>query len=314
VTFRTEIKIHPEKNKIGYSSKLILLGSCFSDNIGEKFQFYKFDVLTNPFGVLFNPVSINKIILRSLKGVYFTEEEFIFHHDLWQHLDLHSCLSNVSLDIAVKNANEALKNTKSYLETATHIFITLGSAWTYRYKKTQEIVANCHKIPQIQFKKELLPITEIEKNITAVITEIKKVNPNVKFIFTLSPVRHLKDGFIENNLSKAHLLTAMHASIAKNNDVHYFPAYEILMDDLRDYRFYKNDFLHPNELAVDYIWNKLKTAFIDEKDYLLMEKVENIQKRLQHKPKNLNSDNYRHFIEKLNADKDLLEKEFGIRF
>lgn len=312
--FRTEIFLKQEKNGIDYQSKILLLGSCFSDNIGKKLEFYKLNTFINPFGVLFNPVSIKNVIFRSLQEDYFNKEDFIFHNDLWKNLESHSALSDVSLDTALQKTNTALRTTNNFLQTASHLFITLGSAWVYRYNKTNKIVANCHKIPQKEFKKELLTVAEIKKSLISIVTKIKQVNPNIICVFTLSPVRHLKDGFIENNRSKAHLLTAIHDIVLKNNDVFYFPAYEILIDDLRDYRFYKNDFLHPNTLAVNYIWEKLKDAWITKKAKPLMIKIENIQKRLQHKTDNPNTKNHQQFLFQLKEDMLLLKKEFGISF
>jgi len=312
--FRTEISLKQEKNGIDYQSKILLLGSCFSDNIGKKFEFYKLNTFVNPFGVLFNPVSIKNVVFRSLQEDYFNKEDFIFHNDLWKNLESHSALSDVSLDTALQKTNTALRTTNNFLQTASHLFITLGSAWVYRYNKTNKIVANCHKIPQKEFKKELLTVAEIKKSLISIVTKIKGVNPNIICVFTLSPVRHLKDGFAENNRSKAHLLTAIHDVILKNNDVFYFPAYEILIDDLRDYRFYKNDFLHPNTLAVNYIWEKLKDAWITKKAKPLMIKIENIQKRLQHKTDNPNTKNHQQFLLQLKEDMLFLKKEFGISF
>ncbi len=313
MNFRTEINISKAKNVIDYKSKLLLLGSCFSDNIGERFLYYKFNALVNPFGVIFNPISIEKLVYRSLHDIFFTKKDFVFYNDKWQSLDLHSTFSAISLDEAISSANNALEQTKEYLTTASHCMITLGTAWVYRLIKTDNIVANCHKIPQTEFENELLSVTAIQESLHRILAEIKKVNPNVSIIFTISPVRHLKDGFVANNLSKSHLITATHAVLNERKE-YYFPSYEIMLDDLRDYRFYKEDFLHPNDLAVSYIWNKFKASWLAENTNEIMKKVTSIQKRLAHKPFNPNTEKHQKFLEKLQLDIDNLEKQFHLSF
>ena len=312
MNFRTEINIPKAKNVIDYNSKIILLGSCFSDNIGEQFLYYKFNTLTNPFGVVFNPVSIEKLIFRSIQTALFTDKDFVFYNDKWQSLDLHSNFSSVSLEESISRANKALLQTKEYLTTASHCIITLGTSWVYRSVTSNEIVANCHKIPQTKFQKELLSVTTIQKIIQSIISQIKIVNPNATIIFTISPVRHLKDGFVENNVSKSHLITALH-SVLNLKNVCYFPSYEIMLDDLRDYRFYKNDFLHPNDLAVTYIWNKFTASWFAENTDEIMKKVASVQKRLAHKPFNPNTENHQKFLDKLQRDIAVLKEEYNLK-
>ncbi len=313
--FRTEIKIKKQELQIDYASKILLIGSCFSDNIGVKLAYYKFPVLSNPFGVIFNPVSIKKLIIRSLNEDFFTKSDFIFYNDTWQCLDLHSSLSSVDLEKAIEKANNALTHTRAYLLTASHIVLTFGTSWVYRFEKTEKIVANCHKIIQTEFKKELLSSKIIENSILEIIKEVKKVNPAVTFIFTISPVRHLKNGFFENNVSKAHLFQAVYSVVSVEKKFHsfYFPAYELLLDDLRDYRFYTEDMLHPNNLGINYIWNNFKETWLDKKSFPIIKKVESIQKRLEHKAFNPNSVNFQKFKIQLQKDILSLKENFGIR-
>ncbi len=312
MNFRTEILVKKEQNTIDYNSVILLLGSCFSDSIGEKFSYYKFKSISNPFGVIFNVISMEKLLIRALDTNFFTKSDFVYHNEQWHNLDLHSDFSNSDLDIAVAESNLALELVKKQILQASHIILTLGTAWIYTYKKTNEFVTNCHKIPQEKFTKKLLSVLEIEASINRIISKVQQYNKNINFIFTLSPVRHLKDGFTENNRSKAHLLTAIHQVTSAN--VFYFPAYEILLDDLRDYRFYKADMLHPNAIAVDYIWNIFKQTWLDESVYPILKKVASIQKGMQHKPFNPTSEKHKIFLEKLKQDKKSLLDEFGIGF
>ena len=199
--------------------------------------------------------------------------------------------------------------TKRSLETTSNIIITLGTAWVYRHIASKKIVANCHKVPQKEFQKELLITDEIKTSLENCMALVKKVNPNAQFIFTVSPVRHLKDGFVENQRSKAHLITALHQMI-NGNDVSYFPAYEIMMDELRDYRFYGKDMLHPNELAVDYIWEKFRSVWISPDCLSVMEEVDSIQKGLMHRPFNPDSVGHQKFRTSLQAKITYLQEKY----
>ncbi len=312
MNFRTEIPVKKEQNTIDYNSVILLLGSCFSDTIGKKFNYYKFKSISNPFGVIFNVISMEKLLTRALDSNFFVKSDFIYHNEQWHNLDLHSDFSNLDLDIAVAESNLALELVKKQILQASHCILTLGTAWVYTYKKTNEFVANCHKIPQEKFTKKLLSVSEIKAAINRIISKVQQYNKNINFIFTLSPVRHVKDGFVENSRSKAHLLTAIHQVISTN--VFYFPAYEIMLDDLRDYRFYKADMLHPNAIAVDYIWNIFKQTWLNESVYPILKKVARIQKGMQHKPFDPTSEKHKIFIEKLKQDKKNLLDEFGVDF
>ncbi len=312
VNFRTEIPIKKEQNVIDYNSVILLLGSCFSDTIGKKFDYYKFKSISNPFGVIFNVISMEKLLTRALDSNFFVKSDFIYHNEQWHNLDLHSDFSNSDLDVAITESNLALELVRKQILQASHSILTLGTAWVYTYKKTNEFVANCHKIPQEKFTKKLLSVSEIKAAINRIISKVQQYNSNINFIFTLSPVRHVKDGFTENNRSKAHLLTTIHQVISTN--VFYFPAYEIMLDDLRDYRFYEADMLHPNAIAVDYIWNIFKQTWLNESVHPILKKVASIQKGIQHKPFNPTSEKHKIFIEKLKQDKKNLLDEFGVDF
>lgn len=312
--FRTQIPILQNKTPIDYQSKIIALGSCFVENIGKKIDYYKFQNTVNPFGIIFNPISLEKVIVRSIQKDYFKEKDIFFHNDLWHCYEVHSELSNLNKDFFLKQLNALIDDTNVQLKQATHCIITLGTSWVYQYNETKEIVANCHKVPQKQFLKQLLSIDEIEKSLKNIVFLVASVNPNCSFIFTVSPVRHIKDGFVENNVSKAHLISAIHNLLNTEHlkrNTNYFPSYEIVMDELRDYRFYAEDMLHPNQVAIDYIWQRFKETVISEIAFLTMNEVETIQKALSHRPFNPNSSSHLKFIENTQRKISNLQAKFS---
>lgn len=295
--FTTKIPVQKSSFPIDYDSKIMLLGSCFAENMGKKFDYFKFQATTNPFGIVFNAVSLEKLIRRSVENRKFTESDIFFHNDLWHCYEVHSELSNSDKDAFLESLNDIIHSTNKQLNESTHIIITLGTSWVYRNIKTNEIVANCHKVPQKEFIKELLSIHQIEESLQSIISLIHSVNPNCNFIFTVSPVRHIKDGFTENTLSKAHLIAAIHKTITHHpSPITYFPAYEIMMDELRDYRFYAEDMLHPNQTAIDYIWIQFFENYISESEFGLMNQICEIQRALKHRPFNPNTVNHQKFL------------------
>ncbi|MEP7094130.1 MAG: GSCFA domain-containing protein [Flavobacterium sp.] len=317
--FRTQIPISAGQNPIDYNSEIISLGSCFAVNMAEKLDFFKFENHTNPFGIIFNPVSIERIIKRVVEQELFTEKDVFFHNERWHCFDIHSDLSNSDKEKLLENINQTAKAMLQQLTGATHIIITYGTSWIYRNIESNEIVANCHKIPQKQFSKELLSVDIIKASIQNTIRLIQAVNPDVKFIFTISPVRHIKDGFAENQLSKSHLFTALHQVLKTHNSqfiTHdYFPSYEIMMDELRDYRFYGEDMLHPNQIAIDYIWQRFSENFMAENSLLTMKEIAEIQKGLNHRSFNPESEQHLKFLSKLQQRINFLEEKFpNIRF
>ncbi len=301
--FRTQIPISKTDNPIDYNSKVISLGSCFAENMAEKFDYFKFQNSTNPFGIIFNPVSIEKIMSRIVKEEFYTEKDVFFYNERWHSYEVHSDLSNSDRQELLETLNKAISETYKYLKEATQIIITYGTSWIYRNIESDEIVANCHKVPQKQFSKELLPVEVIQKSIQNTIDLIQVLNPNINFIFTVSPVRHIKDGFAENQLSKSHLFAAVHEVLKTHNSQlithNYFPSYEIMMDELRDYRFYAEDMLHPNQVAIDYIWHKFSENYISEESISTMQEVSEIQKSLRHRSFNPESEQHQKFLAKL---------------
>ncbi|WP_035677034.1 GSCFA domain-containing protein [Flavobacterium limnosediminis] len=298
--FRTQIPIPKSNSPIDYTSRIVSLGSCFAENIGAKFDYFKFQHSVNPFGIIFNPVSVEKLIRKVISQESFSEADVFFYNDLWHCFDVHSELSSPDTETLLNRLNGTAETFRNQLLRATRITLTFGTAWVYRNNDSGQIVANCHKVPQKQFSKELLSVAQIEESLQNIIASVASVNPNCNFIFTVSPVRHIKDGFVENQLSKSHLITALHKTFDfRLSTFDYFPSYEILMDELRDYRFYAEDMLHPNQVAIDYIWERFVQTMIVEESYPIMEKVDSIQKALQHRPFNPDSEQHQKFLEKL---------------
>ena len=288
-----------DEHLISYHSHLVLFGSCFSQHIGNKLLEHKFQTISNPFGILFHPKAIKNIISKALSGFTYTEEDVFQLNEQFQCFDAHSKLNTIKAEDLVSTLNKGLETTKLVLTKASHIIITLGTAWVYKHKETNQIVANCHKVPQKAFQKELLSIATINDALENCINKIKAINPNAHFIFTLSPVRHIKDGFTENSLSKAHLLSSIHQIVSKYNNASYFPSYEIMMDELRDYRFYNEDMLHPNTTAASYIWSRFCDVWMNNETLQLKKEIDQITNGLKHKPFNPQSEAHRKFLQNL---------------
>lgn len=308
--FSTTIPIPNHPFPISYSSKIVSLGSCFAENMGEKLQYYQFQNTVNPFGIIFNPVSIGKIIRKAIAKEYFTETDVFFHNGAWHCFDVHSQCSHPDKEVLLDNLNTTLETTRQQLTEATHILITLGTAWVYR-NSGGAIVANCHKVPQKEFAKELLSVAQIEQSLKNITDLIAEVNTEAKIIFTVSPVRHSKDGFVQNLQSKSHLITALHAVLSTDDQRQsYFPSYEIMMDELRDYRFYAEDMLHPNPTAIEYIWERFTETAVSPEARITMEEVAAIQKALAHRPFNPNSESHQKFLQNLNQKINTLALQF----
>jgi len=309
--FTTAVPIHKSKFPIDYQSKILSFGSCFAENMAFKFDYFKFQNSCNPFGILFHPIAIENCISRSVNLELFEEKELFFNNERWHNFDVHSDLSNLNKESLLREINHLLIATNNQIVEASHIIITYGTSWVYRNKHTNKLVANCHKVPQNQFDKELLSVATIEESIQNTINLIEKINPNCTIIFTVSPVRHIKDGFVENQRSKANLIAAIHSNLAlQNNAKEYFPSYEIMMDELRDYRFYADDLLHPNQMAIDYIWGQFVTSSFDEGAFTTMNEIESIQRDLSHRPFNPESESHQKFQTQLENKINKIKSKF----
>jgi hypothetical protein len=306
--FRTEINCPAVSNQLDHHSSLVLLGSCFSEHMEGKFQYFKFDTFANPFGILFNPKAIETAVRSCVENGCYSKENLLKHGELWLSLNHHSKFDNRDPKQVLDNINKNIAVGHRALREATHVIITLGTSWVYKWKENNSIVGNCHKIPQKSFNKELLSSEEIVGSLRQIAHLIRSINKNASFIFTVSPVRHLKDGFIENTLSKSLLHKAIH-EVKKEIDADYFPAYEIMMDDLRDYRFYKKDLVHPNEMAIDYIWELFKESWISESSRQIMIEIDDIQKSLAHRAFDASSEAHIKFLKKTEQKIELLKKK-----
>ena len=300
MNFTTKVPIKKYQNPIDYNSKIISFGSCFAENMADKLEYFKFHNAVNPFGIIFNPVSIENLVNRAVNKIEFSEKDVFFQNDLWHCFEVHSVLSTTSKELLIENLNKILHHFRTQIIEATHFIITYGTSWVYRHKVSNKIVANCHKVSQNQFDKEILSVQDIEESIKSTIDLIHSINPNCKFIFTISPVRHIKDGFVENQRSKAHLITALQTVISNLHPANYFPSYEILLDELRDYRFYADDMLHPSQIAIDYIWIKFFENYVSESEFSTMNQVCEIQRALKHRPFNPDSESHLKFLSNLN--------------
>tara|TARA_Y100000589_G_scaffold320020_1_gene349343 strand:- start:13745 stop:14677 length:933 start_codon:yes stop_codon:yes gene_type:complete len=306
----TQVKIPGYGLKINHQHKLFLSGSCFVQNIYQKLSDYKFEALHNPFGTVYNPVSIAKQLNILLGNCNYSPP--ILVNDAWVSTDFHSSVKAKSKKEFEHTLNAIIAHTKNYITSANIFIFTFGSAWVYKDTKNNELAANCHKLPAHLFSKHLLSIDESKQAIKEIKSIIHAVNPDAKFIFTISPVRYIRDGFTENNQSKGVLHLALKETLTEV-DI-YFPAYEIVLDELRDYRFFDRDMVHPNALAVDYVWEKFSHAFFDEKTIVLNKTIEKLNKRLAHKPFNPESEKHQLFIKQTEAELALLPEHIRHRF
>jgi hypothetical protein len=263
---------------IDHHSKVVLLGSCFTENIGSKLAYYGFDTTVNPFGIVFNSTSLRILVERAIKNQAFTIADCTDHFSFLVHSDLNS----MDPKKLVFNLNTTLQNLRESLKKASHLFITLGTSWVYRHVEKDMIVANCHKQPQRLFSKELLSIDIIHDDLQRIFELVTTWNTEITITYTLSPVRHIKNGFIENQRSKARLHEAIQSHVERTF-VHYFPAYEIAIDELRDYRFYARDMLHLNELGIDFIWSRFRESAININTLTQQKAVEKYRKLSNHK-------------------------------
>ena len=306
--FRTALHIPPSSIQISHQDDILLLGSCFSQNIGERLQKYKFNCISNPFGTIFNPISISKLISYVCKNQPVTEDALIFSQGVYVHPDFHSMLSDVNAQVTLEKINHALASTHRYIKECTHLFFTLGTAIAYKMNTTDQIVANCHKLPSSSFQKVDISISNGQEALEKMINQIKEINAKVHIIFTVSPVRHIKDGIVENTKSKARLLCMIDEINRYDEGVSYFPAYDIMMDDLRDYRFYEADMIHPNAIAIDYIWEKFSGHYFTNETLTLNTQIHKIQSASHHRPFNPQSEQHQSFVRQTLSQIDAIKK------
>jgi hypothetical protein len=298
--FRTEVAIKESQKKIEVEDKIFSIGSCFASEMSDLFQQGQLQSIHNPFGTIFNPFSINNSIKRLHDAECYHEEELITFNDEFISLDHHTSFDTRYIHQTLNKINSKLEEGNSFLQNSNWIIITYGTSFIYEFVPKQKLVANCHKIPQKFFEKRLLTHQELTDSIYNTILNLEDIcKDDVQILFTVSPVRHTKDGMIENQLSKSKLITAIHEIIPQFGNCHYLPIYEILMDDLRDYRFYKDDMIHPNNQAVNYIFDKFGTAYFSEETKDFIKENFKINKALEHRTNDEKDPKYIEFKEKL---------------
>ena len=294
---------------ISHQSKILSMGSCFAQTIGQKMKNAKFDILVNPFGTLFHPLNLADLLDHALFQDPLEQDGVLARDGLFLHYSTHSDIGGKSPEELTEIYSQKLGLTRSYLEQGTHLILTLGTAWIYEHE-TFGRVANCHKQPQKMFEKRLSSLEEMEMGLWSVLDNFSRAFPNLKIILTLSPVRHIKDGVAENQLSKS-LLRVLCANLERRlSSISYFPAYEIIMDELRDYRFYKSDLIHPSEEAEDYIWQKWQMAIFQEATREKVSEIQKIQLELAHRPFNPDTETHRKFLQNLLTKLERLNAEF----
>jgi hypothetical protein len=294
--FHLEFSPKPFDVKINHQQNLLLIGSCFTEQIGTKLSNHKFSVLDNPNGILFNPVSISKSISSYIDNIQYNQSDLFYQNECWNSWEHHSRFSKPGVAECLADINESQTKAHHFLKKADWLLITLGSAFVYELDN-KEVVANCHKVPTDKFVKRLLTAADVFTDLQKTIDKIVAFTPALKIIFTISPVRHLRDGFVENNRSKATLIQVVHQLIEKNNNCFYFPAYELIIDDLRDYRFFAEDMVHPNYAATNYVWEKFIATCIDEPSQQLMKEIAVIVAAKNHKPFNPTSEQHKKFLQ-----------------
>lgn len=308
--FRTELNIPESDRKIIHSRPVLGIGSCFVDSIGEKLEASKFQVMTNPFGTLFHPLAMENALARILSLTKYTKEEIFKYGELYFSWDHHTSFSQISLDATLDKINSELELANEFIQEAEVFLLTFGTAWVYKIKEMGLFVANCHKVPNSNFDKYLLDNKQTQASLKNCFNLILDINPNAQIIATVSPVRHTKDGIVENSLSKSKLISNLHDVAQKFENVEYFPAYEFMMDDLRDYRFYKKDLVHPSDMAVDYIWDKFSDQYFDSDTIEKMKIAQKIGLVLAHRPLNSATTSYKEFLYKTGKHIESIEHLF----
>lgn len=281
--FRTEIS--PEKSdlRIGYNSPLFFTGSCFSEEVGSYLRRGKFDILVNPFGVLYNPASVADSLDRIIDGKEFTANDLFEYNKRYLSFSHDTNFSGEESGAVLNAINSNLKIAASKFKNAHFLFVTFGTARIYRLKSSGQVVSNCHKIPAGEFSRELMDVDTITGLWKELIRKIRTINRKINIVFTVSPVRHWKDGAHGNQISKSILFLAIARLMSEDSSLGYFPSYELIMDDLRDYRFYNDDLLHPSPAAVEYIWGFFTSSYFNEDTLSLYREIQKVTTGTKHR-------------------------------
>lgn len=308
--FRTELDLKSSEFKISHSNQIMGIGSCFVNEIGEKLNESKFKTMINPFGTLFHPLAIGNALARIHSLTYYTRDEIFNYGESFFSWDHHSSFNRSTADETLDNINYLLEKANEFIRNTNCFILTFGTAWIYRIKDSGLFTANCHKVPAHVFEKSLMSEKQVVSSIKHCVNLIQDINPSATIFATVSPVRHIKDGIVENSVSKARLISGLNQVVSQTQNLIYFPAYEFLNDDLRDYRFYAADLVHPNEIAVDYIWEKFSKVFFDTETIQKIEQLAKVKSALEHRPMNPKSVAYKEFLYKTGKLIENIEKQF----
>lgn len=313
--FHFDFPIKKIDTPIAHHHSILMMGSCFTENIGQYLRNYSFRILENPNGILFNPVSVADAIQSYINNEKVKEEDLFQLNETWHSWKFHSRYSGISKEDALTKMNDSIAEAHQFLKTSSYMIVTLGSAWVYELTDaangiTGTLVANNHKAPASWFKKRLLTAEAVKLLLVSVLSSLRDFNPILKIIFTISPVRHLREGVIENNRSKAILIQSVHDLVNEHEHVYYFPSYELVIDDLRDYRFYAEDLVHPNYQATQYVWEKFVDACIDESSTQLFKIIREVKLAYQHKPFNPSTEQHQQFLHKYEIVTQRLQEQY----
>lgn len=309
MNFSTQVDIDSQGFTINHGNHILLVGSCFTENIGKKLADSGFLTMTNPFGIAYNSISIADCLETCLSNSKITEDDLAFGNGLWHSWRHHSRFSHTEKAVCLETCNAAVSEANDFLKDADTVILTLGTSSVYQLVDDGTIVGNCHKFPATRFKKRIATLEEQKSHYERLIGLLQTATPDIRILFTISPIRHWRDGYRENQISKSTLHLLVHELQNAHDNIFYFPAYEILMDELRDYRFYDSDMLHPSPVAVEYIWEKFTNAYCDEATKELIKEVDQWRKMSQHRPLFPESGEYARFQEKLQSFEDNLSKK-----
>ena len=296
--FRTEVNIPPSENRISHASDILFMGSCFTENIGAMMQERKFRVDLNPFGINYNPSSLSRNLWALLNGREYTHKDIQEDNGRWFSFDHHGQFSDPDPDVCLDRINKRISSSRDGLAGTDYLLLTWGTAWVYVLRESATVVSNCHKLPAKNFSRHLLTVNQVIDTYTKLFAGLRAQLPELRIILTVSPVRHWKDGPVLNSVSKSTLLLAANKLTELFSYCEYFPAYEIAMDDLRDYRFYGEDLVHPNQQMINYIWEKFSSTYFDESTKTLMAEIEKLNAARNHRPFDPASIQYLQFCEK----------------
>lgn len=297
MNFYTSVELPGSLPQLTHADRMMLLGSCFATHIGTRLTDAKFRCDVNPYGVLYNPLSISAALREIGGGKVYTQDDLFFFRECWHSPMHHGDFSSIEVADTLQHINEGLQKAQQNFGQLDCLLLTFGTAWVYEQKETGRIVGNCHKQPEKCFVRRRLSADEIVQDYTSLLTELLARNPRLKVLFTVSPIRHIRDGMHANQLSKAVLLLAIdQLQAAFPENVFYFPAYELLLDELRDYRFYAEDMVHPSEVAVQYVWERFSSVCFSQETLQIIEESENIRRALAHKPFHPDSEEYKRFL------------------